>query len=105
MRLLAQMVGTSRRAGRRYRRLWRVPDIKPTHVLMIGSAIGGMSFSPDTKQIVTWSEDKTIRVWDVASGSEIRRLAGHTGFIQYAEWSPDGTRIVSRFDGRDSPGV
>ena len=36
-----------------------------------------MAFAPDGKTVATVSQDMTIRLWDVATGKEIRRFAGH----------------------------
>jgi WD40 repeat protein/DNA-binding SARP family transcriptional activator len=35
------------------------------------------------------------RVWDATSGEELVALAGHTGDVWWAQWSPDGTRIAT----------
>src|SRR3984957_12499668 len=51
-----------------------------------GGKISGMIFSPNGMRIVTWSEDKSVRGWDVATGAEIRLFTsietdpGATGF-------------------------
>ena len=47
------------------------------------------AFSPDGSRIVTTSEDKTARVWDAATGSEIAILRGHAGPVRSAAFSPD----------------
>ena len=41
------------------------------------------------------SWDKTVRVWDAASGKELLVLRGHEGAVTAAGFSPDGARIVS----------
>ncbi len=51
--------------------------------------------SPDGTWIVSASEDKTLKVWDAATGSELRTLVGHTDTVTACAVSPDGTWIVS----------
>jgi Flp pilus assembly protein TadD len=36
-----------------------------------------------------------VRVWDAASGQEVRALRGHTGFVYGVAFSPDGRRLAS----------
>ena len=38
---------------------------------------------------------RTVKVWDAATGHEIRTLKGHTGFVYSVAFSPDGTEIAS----------
>jgi len=62
--------------------------------------IWAVAFSPDGQTVVTGSDDKTVRLWDVATGAEIRRFEGHTGLLNSAVFSPDGQSIVTT--GKDS---
>lgn len=52
-------------------------------------------FSPDNKRIITGNYDKTIRLWDAATGKLLLTLNGHSGSVMSASYSPDGGRIVS----------
>jgi WD40 repeat protein len=36
-----------------------------------------------------------VKIWDVASGREIKTLEGHTGWVTSVAFSPDGRRLVS----------
>jgi WD40 repeat protein len=54
--------------------------------------VASAAFSADGTRIVTVSFDQA-RIWDVASGNEIKVLRGHQGGS--ATFSPDGTRIVA----------
>ena len=41
------------------------------------------------------SQDRTARVWDAATGKEIASLRGHEDIVWWADFSPDGSRIVT----------
>ncbi|WP_414574339.1 WD40 repeat domain-containing protein, partial [Nostoc sp. CCY 9925] len=53
------------------------------------------SFSPDGKNIVTASFDKTARVWDSTTGKQLVQLKGHQDWVINASFSPDGKQIVT----------
>ena len=40
-----------------------------------------MALSGDGRIAVSASEDKTLKVWEVESGRELRTLTGHTGAV------------------------
>jgi len=54
-----------------------------------------VSFSPDGTRIVSGSSDDTLKLWDAATGEELRTLKGHEEEVRSVSFSPDGTRIVS----------
>ena len=37
-----------------------------------------LAFSPDGTRVVSGSEDKSVRIWDSASGQKLKELTGHT---------------------------
>ena len=55
-----------------------------------------VSFKPDNPNIVVSSSyDKTIKTWDITSGSCLSTLRGHADRVWSVCFSPDGTKIVS----------
>ena len=46
--------------------------------------------------LITASRDRTLRIWDTATGTEIATLAGHGREVQGFEISADGRRLLSR---------
>jgi WD40 repeat protein len=57
--------------------------------------ISSLAFSPDGKQVITGDGVGTVRLWDVASGKEIRQFKGHTGSVLSIAFSPDGKEVLT----------
>ena len=46
--------------------------------------VNAVAVTPDGQRAVSASDDKTLKVWDLDSGRELRTLAGHYEFCQCA---------------------
>jgi WD40 repeat protein len=58
----------------------------------------GTCFLPDGRGLVTWGKDKTLRVWDLASGKELRSLElgeDVDGNPDHVAISPDGRWLLT----------
>jgi len=57
--------------------------------------IDTVAFSSDGKYLVTGCKDKTVKLWDVATGMEIRTFSGHAEEVTAVAISVDATQILS----------
>lgn len=62
--------------------------------------ISDVAFTRDAKRMATASFDKTVRIWDLRTGTEIAKLDEHTEPIRTIAFSPDGTLLASGSEDR-----
>ena len=77
---------------------WRQHTAWTAHgrpLLGIGVPYCVVAFSPDGRLLASGSSDKTMKVWEVASGALLRTLEGHTWSVNSVAFSPDGRALAS----------
>lgn len=60
-------------------------------------AVHALAFSPDGKRLLTGSDDRTMRVWNVENGRELNKLA-HTGYVRGVCFRSDGAAASVGYD-------
>jgi WD40 repeat protein len=60
-----------------------------------GQPVDTLACSPSGKTIASAGADGVIRLWDIATGEELRTFAGHTGPVRAVAFAPDGKTIAS----------
>ena len=82
-------------------RLWGANTLRPfEEVTGHRAPVEHAELSPDGKRLLTWGEDETVRLWDVATGKELRAFAGAPGlfdtnrYLNRPTFTPDGTTVL-----------
>ncbi len=62
------------------------------------SMVRACAVTPDDRRVVSTSNDKTLKIWDLASGRTLSTLEGHAASVRACVVTPDGRRVVSASD-------
>lgn len=57
--------------------------------------INSVAISPNGQFVITASRDRTVKIWDLGSGKEVKSLAKHPTNVRAAVFSPDGKVAVT----------
>ena len=57
--------------------------------------VQSVAISPDGRFILSGGDDRTMRLWSVATGEEVHRFDGHEGWVSAVAFSPDGSGAAS----------
>jgi len=60
-----------------------------------GKEVKSVAFAPDGKTLATGSGDRTVTLWDTASGMMRRSCSGHQASVTCVAFSPDGKCVLS----------
>jgi WD40 repeat protein len=78
-------------------RVWRIRDGRAAGPPVVHrELILGIAFSPDGQRILTWSQDRTARLWDVATGAPLMTPSTHPRAVLAAGFEGD---MALTFDG------
>lgn len=76
-------------------REWKGHGTRPEIVPYVSYSVMSVTFSPDGRQLASASEDKTVKLWSVASGTLLKTLKNHTATVRSVVFYPNGDQLAS----------
>ncbi|RCW72412.1 caspase family protein [Pseudorhodoferax soli] len=70
-------------------------DIKLSALIGHSGSVIGLSYAPSQKWLLSHSYDGTARLWEVASGREVRQFTAFPDGVSVARFSHDGTGVFT----------
>lgn len=76
--------------------LWNTYGECENYAVMTGhsGAIVELQFSTDAQTLFTASTDKTVGLWDLSTGTRIKRIKGHSSFVNSVSVARRGPQLV-----------
>src|SRR6266581_2980073 len=79
--------------------VWQVQATAPARCVLTikghTDRVLGLAFAPDGSTLASGSWDRTVKLWEVASGRLLQTLSGHRDKVHCVAWSPDGRTVAS----------
>jgi WD40 repeat protein len=79
--------------------VWELLETQPATCVQTLSGhmhrVLGLAIAPDGAQLASASWDRTVKLWDVASGRCLHTLERLTDHVFIVAWSPDGRAVAS----------
>jgi len=61
-------------------------------------SVNALALTPDGKQVISASDDNTLKVWDLSSREVIATFTGHSNSVNAVAVTPDSKQVISASD-------
>jgi Tol biopolymer transport system component len=78
--------------------LYDAETLAEVRCIQTDTEVLSVAFSPDGRLLASRADDGTVKLWEVATGREVRTLRGHTDWVRSVAFSPDGRLLASGAD-------
>ena len=75
-------------------KLWKLSNWELIGTLPTNGTVTDLSFSPDSSTLAS-TDYEAVNLWTIQNGVNIATLSGHVGWVNAADFSHDGTSIIS----------
>ena len=76
-------------------KMWNPIDGTLIRAMTDEKSINCLSVSPDGKKIATGDFDKTVKIWEIASGKLLKILVGHKNYVKSVAFSLDNQTVLA----------
>ena len=80
--------------------LYNAETLEKVRLIETNARAVSVAFSPDGALLASASGDRTVQLWQVADGTLLRTLKGHTASVLSVAFAPDGALLASASDDR-----
>ena len=80
--------------------LQHVIQLRPLRPESKPPVVTAVALHPNGERLATAGDDHVVRIWDLADGTMLRKLSGHTDWVRAAAYSPRGHMLATAGNGR-----
>ncbi|MBI1319137.1 MAG: hypothetical protein GC168_09335 [Candidatus Hydrogenedens sp.] len=82
--------------------IWDIESNTPVRTVAAGYYVETAAFHPTLNAVFIGGNESRVRLWDIASGAQLREYSGHTGNINSLDLTPNGALLATGSSDREA---